>query len=107
MQTMRPKPTRNAELPMVRTSIFLPRHLRARILIAARGLAVKKSEVVRRATQEYFERTDAKKHRSLFPIENMEQLVDSGLLGDITLAELQERIRAFHRSRSKSGRRRR
>ena len=103
---MRSKPTRNANPPMVRTSIFLPRPLRTRILTAAKASGIKKSEIVRRAAQEYFERLDAKKRRDLFPIENMEQLVDSGLLGDLPLSELQGRVRAFRKSRSKPSRRR-
>lgn len=84
---------------MIRTSIFLPRQLRARILAAAKVLGIKKSEFARKAIEEYFERRDAKTQREVFPIENLEQLAGTGLLGNLTLNDVNERIQAYRRKR--------
>ena len=89
---------------MVRTSLFLSRPLRARLRKTANALGVKQSEVIRHAVQHYFDRLDIRKRRDLFPIESMEHLVDSGLLGDISLSDLRARLRASRRIRSKPGR---
>jgi|SRR5579863_4992297 len=91
---------------MIRTSIFLPRQLRARILAAAKILGIKKSEFARKAIEEYFERRDAKLQREIFPIENMEQLAETGLLGNLTLNDVNERIQAYKRKHSARKRRR-
>lgn len=99
------KRNRKAMPAMVRTSLFLPRPLRARIVRAAKGLGINHSEIVRRALEEFVERRELKKHRGLFPIENMEQLIDSEILGDLSLLELQRRVRSFRRSQSRQVRR--
>lgn len=87
---------------MVRTSLFLPRQLRARIATAAKTAGVKKSEIARKAIDEYLAHHNPKTRKSMFPIENLDALVQTGLLGDVTLPVLQDRMRAFTGARKRA-----